>query len=103
MVTRWAIRGCSSQRHAPRSVEEFVRGGGFRCWRVTRRLDGLVRSTRPHPPLDFRYRKIEVANLEALQLSANSGKVVAQQEDFLLLGQRFVNGGGDLRADFSYG
>jgi hypothetical protein len=51
--------------------------------------------------LDFWYVKIQVANVEALKLGINSGELLVQEEGLLLLGQRFINGRGDLRADFS--
>jgi len=89
-------------------------GGGIRLrWRasvdamqrtsVPAGKDGLVLSARPHPPGIPGTVKIRVANLEALQLGIDSGELVAQEEGLLLLGQRFVNSRGDLRANFSYG
>ena len=47
--------------------------------------------------------KIGVANFEALQLGIDSSQLLTQEECLLLLGQRLVNGRGDLRANFSYG
>jgi hypothetical protein len=49
--------------------------------------------------------KIGVVNLEGLKLGIKRGdsELLAQEEGLLLLGQRFINGRGDLRADFSYG
>ena len=60
-------------------------------------------SARPHPPGIPGTVKIGVANFEALQLGIDSGELVAQEEGLLLLRQRFVNGRGDLRSNFSYG
>ena len=57
--------------------------------------------TRLHLPLDFWYVKIQVANVEAPKLDINSCELLVQEEGLLLLGQRFINGRGDLRADFS--
>jgi len=47
--------------------------------------------------------KIGVSNFEALHPGINSGELLAQEERLLLLGQRFVNGRGNLRANFAYG
>jgi hypothetical protein len=47
--------------------------------------------------------KIGVVNLEGLKLGIKRGdsELLAQEEGLLLLGQRFINGRGNLRADFS--
>jgi len=47
--------------------------------------------------------KIGVAKFEALQPGINNGELLAQEKRLLLLGQRFVNGRGNLRANFAYG
>jgi len=77
--------------------------GGLRYRRVKRRLDGLVLPARPHPPCIPGTVKIGVANFEALQLGMNSSQLLTQEERLLLLGQRSVNGHGDLRDNFIYG
>jgi len=47
--------------------------------------------------------KTGVANFEAPRLGINNSELLVQEERLLLLGQRFINGRGNLRADFNYG